>query len=51
MYLPQVGFDEKYFPYREIEGYMNPLVAVFFEKPSRMLIFFIFCPNLTKTIF
>lgn len=36
-YLPQLlGFEEKYFPYKDVDGYLNPFVAVYFENPMRV---------------
>lgn len=34
-YIPQKGFPSQYFPYKNQEGYLSPLVAVHFEKPKR----------------
>ncbi|KAJ3656988.1 hypothetical protein Zmor_016024 [Zophobas morio] len=42
-YYPQQGFEGKYFPYTNVEGYLSPLVAVHFEKPKRGIPFDIVC--------
>lgn len=34
-FFPQRGFPSYYFPYTNQDGYLEPLVAVHFEKPSR----------------
>jgi sodium/potassium-transporting ATPase subunit beta len=34
-YHPYRGFKEKYFPFTNVKGYVSPLVAVHFEKPTR----------------
>ena len=33
-YIPKRGFPGYYFPYNNVKGYMSPLVAVWFEKPT-----------------
>lgn len=33
-YIPRRGFPGYYFPFRNTQGYLSPLVAVFFEKPK-----------------
>lgn len=33
-YLPRRGFPGYYFPFKNTQGYLSPLVAVFFEKPK-----------------
>lgn len=40
---PHRGFDLVYFPYRHVPGYMNPLVAVVFEKPTPHVLINIQC--------
>lgn len=35
-YLPRRGFPGYYFPFKNTQGYLSPLVAVFFEKPKCM---------------
>lgn len=37
-YLPRRGFPGYYFPFKNTQGYLSPLVAVFFEKPKCMCI-------------
>lgn len=34
-YIPQRGFPGYFFPFTNIDGYLSPLVAVFFEAPRR----------------
>lgn len=34
-YIPRRGFPSYYFPYLNTEGYLPPLVAVYFENPRR----------------
>lgn len=34
-YIPSRGFPGFFFPFANIDGYLSPLVAVFFERPSR----------------
>jgi len=33
-YLPRRGFPGYYFPFKNTQGYLSPLVAVFFERPK-----------------
>lgn len=37
-YLPERGFAGQYFPFKNTEGYLSPLVAVYFENPKRKLL-------------
>lgn len=32
-YIPRRGFPAYYYPFNNKEGYLSPLVAVYFEKP------------------
>lgn len=34
-YYPHRGFPAYYFPFKNLEGYLSPLVAVNFEEPKR----------------
>lgn len=34
-YYPRQGFPGYYFPYENSEGYLSPLVAIHFTKPTR----------------
>lgn len=34
-FFPSAGFSGKYFPFMNQDGYLSPLVAVYFEKPTR----------------
>lgn len=36
-YYPLRGFPGYYFPFRNEEGYLSPLVAVNFEQPKRKI--------------
>lgn len=42
-YFPARGFGGQYFPFENIEGYMSPLVAVYFESPKRSVLINIEC--------
>lgn len=33
-YFPRRGFPSYYFPYKNIDGYLQPIIAVWFEKPA-----------------
>lgn len=45
-YLPRRGFPGYYFPFKNTQGYLSPLVAVFFEKPKCMYtLYFVFNIN------
>ncbi|XP_060518779.1 sodium/potassium-transporting ATPase subunit beta-2 [Cylas formicarius] len=49
-YIPQRGFPSQYFPYKNQEGYLSPLVAVHFEKPARNVLINIECKAWAKNI-
>lgn len=34
-YIPQDGFMSQYFPFLNQDGYLSPLVAIYFEQPIR----------------
>ncbi|XP_031636259.1 sodium/potassium-transporting ATPase subunit beta-2-like isoform X2 [Contarinia nasturtii] len=42
-YFPTQGFPGYYFPYENSEGYLSPLVAIHFKKPTRGIIINIEC--------
>ena len=33
-YIPRRGFPGYYFPYKNQEGYLSPIIAIWFEKPT-----------------
>lgn len=33
-YIPKRGFEGFYFPYLNTEGYLSPIIAIWFEKPA-----------------
>lgn len=33
-YFPSRGFNAKYFPFTNVDGYLPPLVAVQFDSPA-----------------
>lgn len=37
-YFPQRGFPGQYFPFENVDGYLSPVVAVYFEEPKRKYI-------------
>lgn len=34
-FIPRRGFPGYYYPYRNEDGYMSPLIALQFERPTR----------------
>jgi len=42
-YIPSRGFPGYYFPYRNTEGYLSPLLAVWFENPATGVLINIEC--------
>lgn len=46
-YYPRQGFPGYYFPYENSEGYLSPLVAIHFTKPTRKLTLFLVHKNET----
>ncbi|XP_022914207.1 sodium/potassium-transporting ATPase subunit beta-2 [Onthophagus taurus] len=49
-YKPGRGFGSQYFPFKNVEGYLSPLVAVYFEKPTRGVLINIECKAWAKNI-
>lgn len=49
-YLPFHGFPGQYFPFKNQENYLSPLVAVFFEKPTRGILINIECKAWARNI-
>jgi len=49
-YLPNQGFEKKYFPYTNVKGYKQPLVAVWFKNPAREKVINIECRAWAKNI-
>ncbi|EFA03901.1 sodium/potassium-transporting ATPase subunit beta-2 [Tribolium castaneum] len=49
-YFPQRGFKAKYFPFTNVKGYVSPLVAVHFEKPTRGVLINIECKAWARNI-
>jgi sodium/potassium-transporting ATPase subunit beta len=49
-YHPYRGFKEKYFPFTNVKGYVSPLVAVHFEKPTRGVLINIECKAWARNI-
>jgi sodium/potassium-transporting ATPase subunit beta len=47
-YFPSSGFPYYYFPYTEQPGYLEPLIAVHFERPTRGIAIFIKCQIWTQ---
>jgi sodium/potassium-transporting ATPase subunit beta len=33
-YIPRRGFPGYFFPFKNDEGYLSPLLAIFFERPK-----------------
>ncbi|XP_075213509.1 sodium/potassium-transporting ATPase subunit nervana 3 [Lycorma delicatula] len=42
-YIPRRGFPAYYFPYTNIEGYLSPIIAIWFEKPTSGVLINIEC--------
>lgn len=49
-YIPRRGFPGFYFPFKNIEGYMPPLVAVYFERPKTGVLINIECKAWARNI-
>ncbi|XP_050504178.1 sodium/potassium-transporting ATPase subunit beta-2-like [Diabrotica virgifera virgifera] len=49
-YIPQRGFSSQYFPFKNQDGYLSPLVAVHFESPRRGVLINIECKAWAKNI-
>lgn len=49
-YIPQRGFASQYFPFKNQDGYLAPLVAVHFEQPKRGVLINIECKAWAKNI-
>ncbi|CAH0771660.1 unnamed protein product [Bemisia tabaci] len=49
-YLPSRGFPGYYFPYINTEGYLSPVIAVWFESPARGVLINIECKAWAQNI-
>ncbi|KAJ9595669.1 hypothetical protein L9F63_013135 [Diploptera punctata] len=49
-YLPRMGFPGYFFPYRNIDGYLSPLVAIQLERPQVGIVINIECKLWAKNI-
>lgn len=49
-YFPNRGFPAYYFPYKNIDGYLPPLVAVYFENPTPGVLINIECRAWARNI-
>ena len=49
-YYPSAGFEYKYFPYLNQQGYRSPLVFVQFENPANGVLLMITCKAWAKNI-
>ncbi|XP_070495200.1 uncharacterized protein [Chironomus tepperi] len=47
-YLPRLGFPYYYFPYKNQQGYLEPLIAIQFERPTRGVVIFVKCQIWTQ---
>ncbi|XP_077300786.1 sodium/potassium-transporting ATPase subunit nervana 3 isoform X2 [Arctopsyche grandis] len=50
-YIPSRGFPGYYFPFTNVDGYLSPLVAVYFEKPKTGVLINIECKAWAKNIY
>ncbi|XP_065163353.1 sodium/potassium-transporting ATPase subunit beta-2 isoform X1 [Atheta coriaria] len=50
-FFPSAGFSGKYFPFMNQDGYLSPLVAVYFEKPTRGVLINIECKAWARNIY
>lgn len=50
-YIPRRGFPGYYFPYKNIDGYLQPIIAVWFEKPTTGVLINIECKAWAHNIF
>lgn len=42
-YIPRRGFPGYFFPYNNVEGYLSPIIAIWFEKPASGVLINIEC--------
>lgn len=49
-YIPRRGFPGYYFPFKNLDGYMPPLVAVYFERPQTGVLINIECKAWARNI-
>ncbi|CAH1991765.1 unnamed protein product [Acanthoscelides obtectus] len=49
-YIPKKGFQPQFFPFRNQDGYMSPLVAIHFENPRRSVLINIECKAWARNI-
>ncbi|XP_018577968.1 sodium/potassium-transporting ATPase subunit beta-2 [Anoplophora glabripennis] len=49
-YIPRDGFMSQYFPFMNQNGYLSPLVAIYFEQPERGVLINIECKAWAKNI-
>ncbi|XP_059479860.1 sodium/potassium-transporting ATPase subunit beta-2-like [Neocloeon triangulifer] len=49
-YIPRRGFPGYYYPFRNYEGYLSPILAVFFERPKTGVLINIECKAWAKNI-
>lgn len=49
-YRPGLGFDGQYFPFLNVDHYLSPLVAVYFERPTRGVLINIECKAWARNI-
>lgn len=49
-YYPRQGFPGYYYPYKNSEGYLSPLIAVHFKRPNKGIIINIECKAWAKNI-
>lgn len=49
-YVPKQGFPGYYFPFRNVEGYLSPLVAVVFERPQPGILINVECKAWARNI-
>ncbi|KAJ8680599.1 hypothetical protein QAD02_016386 [Eretmocerus hayati] len=47
---PEYGFPGYYFPFKNLEGYLSPLVAVYFERPRAGVLINVECKAWAKNI-
>ncbi|XP_065346789.1 sodium/potassium-transporting ATPase subunit beta-2-like [Cloeon dipterum] len=49
-YIPRRGFPGYYFPFKNYEGYLSPILAIFFERPKTGVLINIECKAWAKNI-
>uniref|UniRef100_A0A182RRH8 Sodium/potassium-transporting ATPase subunit beta n=2 Tax=Anopheles funestus TaxID=62324 RepID=A0A182RRH8_ANOFN len=49
-YIPRRGFPGYFFPYKNVDGYLPPVVAVYFEKPKTGVLINIECKAWARNI-